>query len=339
MDRGAGADREHRVSGANELRLDELERNPAPFDEAVRSTDSIDAFCSGTSWILPAVHHLHAPTEVVLRESSGCFLALARSSSQSGASVLHPLESMWALASPLVGPDHEVLVELLAETLARSRGWDVCFVAGLTADSPLLSKLVAKLARSHRLAPGPSTRRYVADLSRGVDGFLGRRSKGFRANLRKASRRAERDGVRFEVADAESPSSPDESFDRLLDVERRSWKGRAGVGIDHEPMRGFYREMNRRLLASSSRRLSFARIGDEDVAYIFGGRAGATYRGLQFSFDDSYASLSLGNLCQLAEIRRAVGDGMTRYDLGTEVGYKRRWGDFVFSTSSLFVYS
>ncbi len=75
----------------------------------------------------------------------------------------------------------------------------------------------------------------------------------------------------------------------------------------------------------------------EDVAYIFGGVFGDTYRGLQFSFDARFSSLSLGNLCQLEEVRRLVEAGVRRYDLGSEVRYKRNWGEEVVETTSLIV--
>ena len=104
-------------------------------------------------------------------------------------------------------------------------------------------------------------------------------------------------------------------------------------------MGSFYREMNRRLVDRGARRLLFATLDGADVAYIFGGLFGDTYRGLQFSFDHRYADLSLGNLCQLEQIRRLCNEGVPNYDLGTEVRYKKRWGDRVFTTSSLFVQS
>ena len=79
----------------------------------------------------------------------------------------------------------------------------------------------------------------------------------------------------------------------------------------------------------------FARLEGEDVAYIFGAVFGDTYRGLQFSFDSRFSSLSLGNLCQLEEVRRLIESGLRRYDLGSEVRYKRNWGEEVVETACL----
>jgi CelD/BcsL family acetyltransferase involved in cellulose biosynthesis len=232
---------------------------------------------------------------------------------------------MWGLCCPLVGPAG---VDLFIRALELEPDWRAALATGIAEDSPLWRQL----GRRYGAEPGPTTRRYVAGLQGGVEGFLERRPSGLRKSLLKAQRRAERLGVTFEIAD-----QSEGGFERLLEVERRSWKGLRGVGIDREPMRSFYRDMSRRLLERGARRLAFARLEDEDVAYIFGGVFAATYRGLQFSFDARFPSLSLGNLSQLEEVRRLSAAGVGRYDLGSEVRYKRKWGEEVVETGSLVI--
>ena len=268
-------------------------------------------------------------------------MTLAHTRYNDGTRLLHPLEAMWALASPLAGGNPAELVELLASSLTDDDSWDIALVSGIGVGdgSALWRKLVPELSRRFSLSRGPAMRRYIAGLASGVDGFLANRSTGFRKNLRKAEKRARGAGLRIELADNVEAREVDASFDRLLAIERKSWKGQRGVGIDGDPMGSFYREMNRRLVERGARRLLFATLDGADVAYIFGGLFGDTYRGLQFSFDHRYADLSLGNLCQLEQIRRLCDEGVPNYDLGTEVRYKKRWGDRVFTTSSLFVQS
>jgi Acetyltransferase (GNAT) domain len=316
------------------LSFQELDSRASSYDDAVAASHLVDRFCSSSFWILPAARHL-APSSIPwVFEEEGRYVVLARS-----AGWLHALEATWGLPCPLVGGDREGVVDLFLRVLAADVSWDSALVTGLAEPTPLWRTLVPALARRYNLGIGPTTRRYVADLSDGVDGFLGRRSAGFRRALAKAARRARRMGLRFEIAD-EPPvggaGDDDCGFERMLEIERRSWKGLAGVGIDREPMRSFYRDMNRRLVARRCRRLMFARLDEEDAAYIFGGVFGDTYRGLQFSFDPELAWLSLGNLCQLEEIRRLAESGFLRYDLGTDVAYKKRWGEVV-ATRSVFV--
>ena len=319
------------------LTFAELAAEAVRYDEAVLETPDIDHFCTHSSWVLPAVRHLGGPSTPRILRSEGAYVALARTQSQGGPAMLHPLEAMWALSSPLVGKDPRAAVELLVEMLAEDTDWDLALVTGLSEGAGLFRRLVRELGRRYTLSRGPLTRRYLVDLTDGVSGFLGRRSSGFRKNLRKAERRARARGIQFEPAPDGDEADAEVSFERLLDVERRSWKGRRGVGIDSGPMCAFYREMNQRLVERGRRRLLFATLDGEDVAYILGGVYAKTYRGLQFSFDDRFSDLSLGNLCQIEQMRRLADESVDTYDLGTEVSYKKRWGDRVFTTSSVVI--
>jgi hypothetical protein len=319
------------------LTFDDLSSEAAAYDDAVLRTAEIDHFCSSSFWILPAARSLMAPGAPWVHRADGAYVAMARSHHGRSASVLHPLEAMWALPSPLIGAGAEALTELFVESLGADSHWSAAVITGLGESSALWRKLVPALSKRYLLSRGPITRRYAVDLTSGVDGFLRHRSAGFRKNLRKAERRARQLDLRFEIADECALGDADASFDRILAIERRSWKGRHGVGIDTEPMSSFYRDMNRRLVERRARRLVFATVDGHDAAYIFGGVLGKTYRGLQFSFDERYAPHSLGNLCQLEEIRRLSDAGMELYDLGSEVPYKKRWGERVFATSCVVV--
>lgn len=307
------------------LSLRDLDGLATEYDEAVATGLTLDRFCSSTFWILPAARHLTPEALPRILRANGSFSVLARSSSW-----LHPLEAAWGLSCPLVGHDPEAAVELFLDTLERDSEWSATLATGLAESSSTWKRLARALARTYTVDRGPTTRRYVARLEDGLDGFLRRRPAGLRKSLEKAQRRAERSGLTFEVRDRGQAA-----FERILAVERRSWKGLHGVGIDREPMRSFYRDMNRRLLDRGRRRLMFARLEEEDVAYIFGGIFGDTYRGLQFSFDSRFSSLSPGNLSQLEEVRRLAESGVRRYDLGSEVRYKQKWGEEVVETGSL----
>jgi CelD/BcsL family acetyltransferase involved in cellulose biosynthesis len=309
------------------LTFEDLDAARSEYDDAVATGITVDRFCSSSFWILPAARFLSPQSSPRIVEENGSYAVLARSEGW-----LHPLEATWGLCCPLVGAVPEAAVELFVHALERERGWSAALATGIWESSPPWRLLSRTLARRYTVERGPTTRRYVACLADGVAGFLERRPASLRKNLERASRRAERAGLTFEVKDRGA-----ESFERVLAIERRSWKGVHGVGIDREPMRSFYRNIDRRLLDADRRRLLFARLEGEDVAYIFGGVFSDTYRGLQFSFDSRFSSLSLGNLCQLEEVRRLVESGVRRYDLGSEVRYKQRWGEEVVETGSLVI--
>ncbi|MCA9796482.1 MAG: GNAT family N-acetyltransferase, partial [Candidatus Eremiobacteraeota bacterium] len=174
--------------------------------------------------------------------------------------------------------------------------------------------------------PGPPTVRHLFSLEEGFEGFLARRSSQFRSRLRRARKRFVREGFECEPFDPSQPPAP--LYERILAIERNSWKGMRGVGIDRGGMRRFYGAMLPRLMADNHLRLLFLTRDGEDVAYILGGVLGPTFRGLQFSFRHDHEDYSLGNVSQSLMIERLCQEGLGYYDLGTDIAYKRRWADY-----------
>jgi CelD/BcsL family acetyltransferase involved in cellulose biosynthesis len=320
-----------------ERTLNELSQHAAEIDRAAARTPEIDAFCSSTSWILPASAALMPPgTPWLYRGGGGYLLGMCRR--HHGLRCVEPLEAGWGLACPLLGPDPAALVAALAELCARRHlDWDVLLLCGIPRGSSLFDHVVRALGTRHPLRLGPVTTRHVASLEGGLDGFLGRRSRSLRKGLRRAQRRARELGVTFEHRLARSELEADALYARVLAVEERSWKGRAGSGIVAPEMREFYRRMIRRLAAQGRQRTLFAVHDGQDIGYVLGGVLGDTYRGLQFSFDDAYRELALGNLCQLEQIAARCDEELRFYDLGTGLDYKQRWAEATRETVALIV--
>lgn len=310
--------------------LAELEARAEELDRAALAAPEIDRFCSSSAWVLPAAQALMKPGEPWLVFEPDGFLAMALRRHEQMRAV-EALEAAWGLASPLVGQEARRLAGLAGEVLrAREGAWDVVLLSGLPAGSELLSACAARLAARYRLGMGPVTRRHLASLEGGVDGFLGRRSRQLRKALRQAERRAAAAAVVFE--DAAGPGcDADALYDRVLAIEARSWKARDGIGITVPDFREFYRLMVRRLATAGRLRALVATAGGIDVAYVLGAVFGDTYRGLQFSFDDARRELALGNLSQLAQVRRLaeLEPAVIRYDLGTGGDYKVAWAESV----------
>lgn len=307
---------------------------------AVAATSGIDSFCSSLDWLLPA-HEAFIPDHPLhLRRSQSGFVTLARGFNPRIGRYLQPLEASWCLASPFAGSDIEALVDEFAEECeSRLVDWDLLYLSGIPPDTPLFRRLVAAFGLRHRIGLGHRTARYVASLEGGIDAYLSRRTSKFRANLRRAERLAEDEGITVErVFHCDEAGAP-ELYERILAVEERSWKGMGGTGILDGGMNTFYRIMLPRLARRDSLRVVFLRRGDEDVAFVFGGMFGTTYRGLQLSYDDDYGKLSLGNLAQLEMIRALCADGVGAYDLGSELDYKSRWAESQMETVTLWVWS
>ena len=169
----------------------------------------------------------------------------------------------------------------------------------------------------------------MAGLESRIDGYWSRRSAKHRKNLTREQRRAAEHGIAFERVSPSSLAEADHTYDRMAAVESRSWKGIGNCGMNESPSREFYREMIRMLSLTDEARVVFARRGDQDIGFIFGGLLDTIYRGQQFSFDDGYRQLSLGNLLQMEQVRWLCAEGATRYDMGPSRGpsmeYKRNW--------------
>lgn len=309
--------------------LADLERQAEAFDDDAFATPEIDHFCSSTDWILPAREAWAADADTRILRGPHGWAALLHRVHANGIAVLAGFETMWGFACPFVGADPAPLVWDVADTLAQ-REWHILLVSGLPLDSAVLGHVAAAFAH-HDVRHGPVLRRWEASLEGGVDGYLARRSARLRSNVRRAARRAREEGVTFEPATGD----PAAIYGRVLDVERRSWKGPVGTGLLLKEMTDFYRPLALRL--GERLRTVFARHEGLDVGYILGGVRHDTYRGFQFSFDDRYGHLSLGGLMQVRQIELLCAEGIATYDLGIDLDYKHRWADEPRDTLTLVV--
>jgi CelD/BcsL family acetyltransferase involved in cellulose biosynthesis len=177
--------------------------------------------------------------------------------------------------------------------------------------------------------------RFVASLEGGLDGFLARRSRAFRRNLRAAERRAGARGIEIERIVPADPAAASAVYARALAVEPLSWKAQSESPVHRGSMAAFYAEMLPRLAEQRRVRAVIARCAGEDVGYLYGGLIGGRFRGLQFSFADSLREVGLGNLLQLEMLRWLCEEGASCYDLGSRSAYKRRWAEIGLVTLSL----
>lgn len=304
------------------------------FDREVAQTPAIDRFCSSSAWILAATAALMPPRAPFSFKGIHGYFAAMRGVHPAGFPYVEPVELAWGLASPLIGSDAVGLVAEVVPLLAGRRDWQLAIFSGLTVTGPQRRALDATLPPRWERRRGQPTIRHVASLDGGIDGFLSRRSRDLRKSLRKALRAAQDAGMTFESVRASEPEAH-ALYDRIQAVEARSWKSREGVGIHAGPMRAFYGAMLPRLCALGQQRTIFARLGDRDVGYILGAVMVGEYRGLQFSYDADLAHLSVGGLLQYHQVTELCAEGIARYDLGTEMDYKRRWAEEIMETEML----
>jgi CelD/BcsL family acetyltransferase involved in cellulose biosynthesis len=166
-----------------------------------------------------------------------------------------------------------------------------------------------------------------AALHDGPEGFLSRRSRKFRSNLRRALKRGRDAGLEFERCVPYNATEAHHAFERMVAVERTSWKGLENCGMTEEPYLAFYRSVYRRMCENSVSRAIFVRLEGKDIGFVMGGVDGTSYRGQQFSFGADWEELSLGNLLQWEMIKWLCERKILRYDLGSVLEYKTHWAE------------
>jgi CelD/BcsL family acetyltransferase involved in cellulose biosynthesis len=303
----------------------ELDRPDSLLNMAAASSPQADPFCCRSEWQL-SFHEAFAPRRpLLLRAAGASVVAFALRRHPRLGALLEPLESHWCFGCPLLGADATLLLgALLDEEMVRRLRPSV-LVSGLLPGGALVRKLGRAFGNRYellRLAPEVLC---SASLEGGLDGFLARRSARLRKRLRQAERRAAASGVRFERCVPRGAPEADAAYARMIAVERTSWKGIGRCGMAEPPALQFYQHMLRRLSASGAGRVMFARAGERDVGFIFGGLAGAHYRGQQFSYAEDWAPYSLGNLLQLEQVRWLCEEGVLHYDMGPRMDYKSHW--------------
>lgn len=310
-----------------------LELNP--LDAAVLATPGIARYCSGADWTAAAHRYLHAPREIFELAEGPHRLHLADGPLFEGLQAMQSVEAAWGFACPLLGPDPREAVSLF-EPVGR-RAWErgrFWFLCGLPSDGPYLSLLRGRFRREGRLRMIEAHRCVRASLDGGWDGFLSRRSGRFRQRLRRGEQSARAAGIEFQVLSPRTPGEADSAFRRILNMDTRSWKARAGESVFSESShRDFYHDLSLRAAVRGGLRVLFLRQGERDIAYVFGGILAGEYRGFQIGFDEAFAAHGPGNLAQAALIRSLCGEGVTLYDLGMEMPYKRSWGEETLSLS------
>jgi hypothetical protein len=310
-------------------RLRQWEHLDSKWNQAAMSSPQLDPFCCRTEWQL-AYHEAHAPgRELIVRETPGSLVAFTDISEDESGFLYGPAESHWLNGSPLLGPESlELFCDLLADFEPGRDSLSPRFViSGLEPTGKLIRALLASLGKNYRFWLYHSQTLCNASLEGGFDGFLSRRSAKHRSGMNAQARRAAKHGVTFERYTPGDAGAAAQLYARMLAVEELSWKGIERCGMTVEPSRTYYRCMLRRLAISGIGRVMFARRGEQDIGYIFGGLAGEVYRGQQFSFARDWKSFSIGNLLQVELIKWLCEEGIQRYDMGPFMDYKRRWAE------------
>lgn len=303
------------------------------YDELVASSAAkigADPVCSTSRWIVPAAAAFASEADPrVFRGDNG--MAVLLEHVNPNGPVLTSFDCVWGFATPFVGPDPVKLIDEVVADLLPRLDYYAMSIAGIDPTSPLFEEL-------QRLAPVGYTDtadRCVGDLSDGFEAWMGRRSSRFRRSLRAAANRGEATGISVEHLSPTGTAEATAALERVLAIEKLSWKTEADSGLIDTDLGFFTRSMCQRFARTGDLRVSFARLDGVDVGYVIGGIVGDRYRGFQHSFDQRLAELSIGKLLQFHHISTLAAEGVAAYDLGMHMAYKESYADRIESTISL----
>lgn len=317
------------------MSLDELLSQRTAFDSAVEKSPEIDKFCSSAAWLIPAAKHLHPDhVDTLIFNLPSGYCALMVILTQGFGRLAIPLEASWGMGAPFIGEHSAAVLDQTFDALNHhSDLFDAIYTFGYPSGGEWTEGIISRNLH-HKLGWGIESKRIIASLEGGMEGWLSRRTKRFRKNIRGLEHRVEQAGVRFSWA---SDDALEQTISRIFSIESRSWKGTSGGGITAPGFGSFYNMMLPMLTANKDLLVGFSTRGDEDLSYIFGGLFAGGYRGLQMSFVEKARSLGLGNYAQLQTIKHLTSRGILRYDLGQDMPYKHAWGEDMKTTRALVI--
>jgi len=309
----------------------EFELIQSVWTQAVINTEQVDPFSSSPAWQL-AFHEAFNPRRRLLIESTNdSIICFAENFFTPSKIYLTPVEPHWFFGCPLLGNDAVDLLAAVMPFLSEEYApyFPKILISGIPTESALPERLVRTFADRFTIRLHSVGLQCAASLEDDIDGFLSRRSAGFRKRLGQVVRRAADKGIYFERVIPRTHEEAQAIYARLIAVEEASWKGLKSCGMTESPIKEFYAAMTRRMSQHGATRIIMARYNEEDIGYIFGGLIGNIYRGLQFSYDDQWRKYSIGNVMQYEQIRWLTEEGITRYDMGSVLGeamsYKAKW--------------
>lgn len=227
------------------------------------------------------------------------------------------------LATPLVrkGCEWDAMRALVAGL--RQDGVRLIRLPHMASDGPIADAL-SIVAKSHGLATAVSRRfaRALLQSKQSGDAYIeGSVSKKKRKEYARQSRRlSELGGVTFEEPDTDDPAAVEGIVLQFLELERQSWKGRAGTALAQRPAEArFFLQACRAAAAAGKLHCLTLNLDGVPIASIVNFAGGSDESTGMFSFkiayDEAYARYSPGVLLELELTRLMLSrDGVVFTD-------------------------
>ncbi|HZH98115.1 MAG TPA: GNAT family N-acetyltransferase, partial [Fimbriimonadaceae bacterium] len=219
---------------------------------------------------------------------------------------------------PVCRRGHESgIAQALLEHLAERPAGDVIDLHQVREDAPGSS------LRSSQIQTIEQATCLVLDLPSTFDDYLKTLSKSLRYDVRRLDKSAFSEGGRIKAA---TPDNLDDALNVFFRTHRERWRKRGLPGAFGKKSERFQREWAHIAARQGWLWLSTLQWQGESVGSIYAMRLGQVCYFYQAGFDPEAKAISPGTLLVARTIRRAIEEGLERFDfLRGDEPYKRRW--------------
>ena len=315
--------------------LEAFREQREPWNELVSHSDMDHAFMTH-EWFAAWIHHLGDPRALSIGSvwSDGQLVAIAPMQVTRQRLKRIPVRTLDFLSSGIaprcgfIAREPADLDPLFA-ALVRGRDRDVVVLRNLPAavatSRRFLGLLQAERSALHRLTE-PGRRSPYVECRGDYDTYWRSLSKSLRQSVRTGTNRLVKRGHSSTIRRIDDGREFVAVFDRLLEISRRSWKGKMGSDLASRPeLQAFYRD-----ISLAGRRLfeAWLLVVDGRIVafdyYLVGRRSVSLIR---TDFDPEFEFFSPGNHLRIALLQDLFArDGTWEYDMGGQCyPYKMRW--------------
>jgi CelD/BcsL family acetyltransferase involved in cellulose biosynthesis len=229
---------------------------------------------------------------------------------------------------PLARPEHRsAFADSLWSALAKREDWTTADLWGLAADGgwyELLGDAGAARDLTVEEAPDHDGVAPFLALPPTWEGYLESLASKNRHELKRKAKKLEADAGPFKIVTAGTQDA-DALLDRFVELHRMS-EGPKGVFMV-PGMEIFFRRLAETFLSSGAFRLHFIEVGGQLAAGTIGFRWAERFYLYNSAFDRSWGNLAPGMVLVGEDIRLAIEDGATGFDmLKGDYDYKYRFG-------------
>ena len=300
-----------------------------------REDKGFSVVCSTLEYALAAVRAKKFERSFVLfrnRVAAGAFLTVSTFRGKIG---LVPAEIEWEFSTNLLAKAPSAAIDLINEVNNLvGKEIDLIRLSGVTRELEKALLKEQKITHPFQVIKQKEVISVVVNIENGAESAIKQASANKRKNLKKALRSQKE--LRFDYIN--STENPELVWQRLLAIERQSWKWKTQSSIFQSSYyQVFYQELFERFNAKSQAHILFVKYKEKDIAYIFGTSYSEEFRGFQTSFieEPELRKLSPGNNGHLFLMDILSNQGIKTYNFGSAMDYKMGWSKQRIVTSCL----